>query len=214
MIVSDTGIGIYRDRLESLFDPFTQGDESYRKQFKGAGLGLAISKEIVSLMGGTISVKSEPGVGSEFSVCLPFQSAHASAVGTAQASCPEPKAGSQILVVEDDKVSSLSACKMLESMGLEVTTAGDGEMALNILKEKAFDLVLMDVQLPVMDGKEATQAIRAGRTGEGNRKVPIVAMTAYAMAGDRERIIASGMDGYVSKPIDMDSLKKAIAKYL
>ncbi len=208
--VADTGIGIHEDSLGMLFIPFSQIDASYSRQFQGAGLGLAIARRLATLMDGEISVESEEGVGTTFCVSIPFGAVDGAAV---VASKPEQPALSgdagtplRVLVVEDDAVNLLTATMLIRRMGHEVVSAENGQKALETLRGNPVDVVLMDVQMPVMDGVEATTRIRNGEAGEGNAHIPIVAMTAYAMAGDRERFLDAGLDEYIAKPVDMDRL--------
>ena len=214
-IVSDTGIGINEQSLNILFAPFIQLETSYNRSHQGAGLGLAIAKRLTALMGGEIAVESEEGTGSIFYLSMPFgltdstdspDSANNQAV-------PEPRSSAlRVLVVEDDAVNRFTACSLVKHWGHEVEAVDDGLKALELLRTKTFDLVLMDVQMPVMDGVEATMRIRQGEAGERNRKLPIVAMTAYAMTGDKEKFLAAGMDGYLPKPMESERLLEVLAK--
>ncbi|WP_338667477.1 ATP-binding protein [Pseudodesulfovibrio methanolicus] len=213
--VADTGIGIGDKALERLFAPFTQIDSSLSRQYQGAGLGLAITKRLTTLMNGVIAVESNEGLGSTFYVSIPFGLEDAD-----QACTPEPaySAGDgaasplRVLVVEDDPVNLITANKIVKRLGHEAVSAIDGQKALEALRKTSFDLVLMDVQMPVMDGVETTKRIRSGEAGEGNRRVPIIAMTAYAMLGDREKFLAAGMDDYLAKLVDIESFRTALAK--
>jgi len=210
--VADTGIGIPGEDIARLFKPFSQVSEGFTRRYQGAGLGLVICKRLVELMGGSIAVDSEPGAGTTMLFCCTFQ-AHTQPAAQVPPQAPGPGpglGGARVLVAEDDRVNGLAAARMLEKAGARPTVVGDGSQALAALRDDPFDLVLMDVQMPVMDGVEATRAIREGRAGEAARAVPIVAMTAYAMAGDKEAFLAAGMDGYVSKPVDPDELAHAV----
>lgn len=212
--VSDTGIGIPDGIQERLFESFAQAETDYKRRFQGAGLGLAISRELVFLMGGSIHMVSEVGRGTQFCISVPFKSAQA---GQSLASdVAESRATSRyrILLVEDDAVSQMVMGRMLNLSGHDVHTVGNGREALAALEGAAFDAVLMDVQMPVMDGLEATRAIRRGQAGALAQEVPIIAVTAYAMAGDKERFLAAGMDAYVSKPVDMEALHAALETLL
>jgi PAS domain S-box-containing protein len=209
--VSDTGIGIADEHLSRLFQPFSQVDEGYARTHQGAGLGLSISKRLVELMGGGLSVVSESGVGTTVSFALSF----AVDTGLDRSAPPdrEPQvnlAQMRILLAEDDPVSAMAAAAMLGKAGARVTRVEDGLEALDMLAKSAFDLVLMDVQMPGLDGVEATRRIRAGQAGEGSRTIPIIAMTAYAMNGDKEAFLESGMDGYLAKPVSVKDLLQAI----
>jgi PAS domain S-box-containing protein len=207
--VSDTGIGIPPERHAKLFDSFTQIDPSYSKRFGGAGLGLAISKRLVELMGGRIAVESTLGVGSTFKftvVCEKAEqdrdSATPGGIGLADL---RPM---NILLVEDNPVNRLFMERALRSAGHEVQAAADGFAALEKNAAHSFGLILMDIQMPGMDGVEATRKIRSG--SHGRHDVPVVALTAYAMKGDREKFLAEGFDGYVTKPVDFGELAATI----
>lgn len=211
--VHDTGIGIDEEKFGELFTPFVQVEASYTRRFQGAGLGLAIVKRLVELMDGSIFVESEPGRGTSMHVLLPFALPSGAArrerarTGT-EGSCP----GLRILLAEDDPSNQLYMQRALEKAGHTVVLAGNGVQAVECRKEADFDCVLMDIQMPVMGGVEATRLIREEERRTGRRPVPVIALTAYAMAGDRERFLAHGMDDYVSKPADLDKLEDAIAK--
>jgi signal transduction histidine kinase/ActR/RegA family two-component response regulator len=205
--VSDTGIGIPHDRLESIFEPFTQADGSTTRTYGGTGLGLTISAQLVKLMGGRLRVESEVGQGSTFHFTGRFLPAHAArTIATPVAvRSPRParKAG-RVLVVDDNKVNQLIAKRLLEKNGNEVILADNGRQALAILDDTVaagFDCVLMDVQMPEMDGFQCTALIREKERTTGLH-LPIIAMTAHAMKEDETRCLAAGMDGYVSKPLD------------
>ena len=215
-LVSDTGIGVPDRMIPSLFASFTQVSTGYSRLFEGAGLGLAICRRLVELMGGNIAIESEPDAGTTVAVSLPLkplkQSPAYQAGGGGKASLPE--AGLRVLVVEDDYVNSYSVRIMLEGAGFSVHTAEDGREALGLLSKYDFDVVLMDVQMPGMGGIEATRAIRRGEAGQGNATIPVVAMTAYAPAEDHERLFKSGINGYVSKPVGKNALLSAMRDVL
>ena len=214
--VTDTGIGIPDDKVDALFRPFSQVNDGYTRSYQGAGLGLSICKRLAELMGGHISVVSELGVGTTMFVSLPFGLPKTvpvpSPVGRHSFSAPELE-GLAVLLVEDDPLSAVTEAKFLQKIGAKVTHAENGLQALQALREGAFDLVLMDVQMPVMDGVEATRAIRAGQAGEGVRNIPVVALTAYAMDGDREKFLAAGMDGYIAKPVEIADLVRTLSAF-
>jgi CheY-like chemotaxis protein/two-component sensor histidine kinase len=211
--VKDTGIGIGPETQARLFQPFSQADSSTTRQYGGTGLGLAISKHLTELMGGTIEVQSAPGAGTEFRVEVPLERASASAAG-AQPEAPAPPAGASlaVLVVEDNDINQEVARAMLEAAGHRVEVAGDGAEALKKHAAQRYDCVLMDCQMPGMDGYEATRRIRALEAERGAGRVPIVALTANAMSGDRERCAAAGMDDFLAKPFDSASLLAAVAR--
>jgi PAS domain S-box-containing protein len=231
--VRDTGIGISRSDLEHLFQPFAQADHSIARRFGGTGLGLTICSNLVTLMGGRIWAESEPGQGSTFHFTvrlplakeLPPESKTPEVAATAAAAL-------RILLVEDNPANQKLAAYILQERGHTIEIAGNGEQGLRLARENQYHVILMDVQMPDMDGLEVTAAIRAGEaqtaTGKGDsfhlperpeeclaqmgtvplseakeaKRVPIIAMTAHAMKGDRERCLAGGMDGYLPKPID------------
>ena len=211
--ITDTGIGIPDSSLDSLFEPFTQVEGSYTRHFQGAGLGLSIVKRLVQLMDGAMCVESTLGVGSSFHVCLQFGIEAEQSLATQQ--IPKPYVASSrprtILLAEDDHVSAHVVVKLMEKIGCTVHTVEDGKQALEALRRKAFDIVLMDVQMPVMDGVEATRRIRDGEAGKENADIAIIALTAYAMAGDRETFLTAGMDGYLEKPVVLETLQKMMA---
>jgi PAS domain S-box-containing protein len=210
--VSDTGIGIPDDVLDSLFNAFTQAENYYERRYQGAGLGLAITKQLVTLMGGTMSVVSTVGEGSTFSFPLPFQVVDGGILEAVEDKTTWPETACNVLLAEDDAISSFATKRLLEKMGCTVTVAEDGMQALDALSREAFDVVLMDAQMPHLDGIKATKTIRNGDAGKDRANVPIVALTAYAMDGDKERFLAAGMDAYVSKPVEMEALKEVFSR--
>ncbi len=220
--VADTGIGIPEDKHALIFEAFTQGDGSTSRRYGGTGLGLAIVTSLVRQMGGTLEMTSAPGHGSTFSVSLPFLRAARAALapepadnlarllGPAATTTGDWAATTtarplDILLVEDNPVNQRLALEILSRRGHRVTVADNGLQALERLNGHTFDVVLMDVQMPEMNGLEATRAIRDIERGTG-RHMPIVAMTAHAMAGDRERCLEAGMDDYLTKPIRAEAL--------
>ena len=218
--VTDTGIGIPADKLATIFEPFRQVDGSMSRRFGGTGLGLAIATTLVKLMGGQIQVDSVAGAGTTFRITLPMIAAAAaaqteSAISTAIAAAARraagPVRGARVLVAEDNIVNQRVAAGLLTRRGHVVTVVGNGREAVDALQRGDFDVVLMDVQMPEMDGFEATAAIREWERETGHH-VRIVAMTAHAMSGDRERCLAAGMDGYLSKPIDQRSLYDVVER--
>ena len=209
--VSDTGIGIPDALLKNIFNPFEQGEASYVRKFQGAGLGLSIVRRLMGLMGGNLAVENLSD-GTNFYLTLPFGIPEDPASPDAPRSGPEHGGVSRkhILVVEDDEISRQTMTFMLERCGHEVAVATNGQEALARLQEEGFDAVIMDIQMPVMDGMEATRRIRSDPSQEGAGGIPIIAMTAYAMPGDREKFLAAGMNWYVPKPVDMGALREAL----
>lgn len=217
--VRDTGSGIPTDKIEVIFDKFTQADGSITRRYGGSGLGLAITRKLVEMHGGTISVESEVGRGSCFVVELPFEVAlkpGESDDWAARQAGREPVSktvipGYRILVVEDNHVNQRVVTAVLRKNGFKVVVASDGQQALELLRKQPFDLVLMDVQMPLLDGIEATRRIR-GELSLGH--LPIVAMTAHAMIGDRERCLQAGMDAYLAKPVQPAHLISIINQHI
>lgn len=214
--VCDTGIGIPDENLDKLFKPFAQVDSGYTRSHQGAGLGLSICKRLLDLMGGSISVVSEAGLGTSIHFALDFQveSGLERFAPGKDAATAIALGGKRILLAEDDPVSALAARAVLQKQGALVVHVQNGQAALEALAEEAFDLILMDVQMPVMDGVEATRAIRAGRCGERAARIPIVALTAYAMAGDKDIFLGAGMNDYVEKPVAIRDLLLVIDRVL
>ena len=211
--VIDTGVGIPDDKLPNLFKPFSQVENGYARVSQGAGLGLSICKRLVDLMGGNINVLSVPGEGTSMLVSLPFKCAAPAAMPEreGEASVSEMGlSGMNLLLVEDDDVSAMACARLLDRHGARVRRVHDGRPALRALQDDRFDLVLMDVQLPSLGGVEATRLIRAGQAGMSARNIPIIALTAYAMNGDREAFLDAGMNGYLTKPIDVGDMLQAI----
>ncbi len=201
--VEDTGIGIAEDQLRIIFEPFSQVGASFVRGQQGAGLGLAIVKRLVGLMGGRIYVESVPGEGTEFSFCLPLGLGNPDRARFVDVPRVDARTldGLRILLAEDDRVNQVAMTRILEKAGGVVMVAQNGREALAALEEHDFDVVLMDIQMPVMDGLEATRAIRESEILGPKRRTPIIALTAYAMAGDKEKFLRVGMDGYLAKPV-------------
>jgi PAS domain S-box-containing protein len=214
--VSDTGEGIPGDKLAQLFSPFTQVDGSMTRRHQGAGLGLSICKKIVNMMGGSLSVESKHGAGSTFHFCIQFDLPQKTEFQSEEpAATPTPSLeGVSILLAEDDHVNQISMARVLEKNGATVRIAQNGSEALAMLRKHPFDLVFMDLQMPIMDGLDATAAIRKGEAGEANKTTKIIALTAHAMSEDFDKTIDAGMDMHLTKPVDFNELKKAIAKML
>ena len=213
MDVSDTGIGIPESAMPTLFDRFTQADSTTMRRYGGSGLGLAITREIVQMMGGSIATTSTPGLGSRFTVTIPSRrvervEAAPDAPPSGQAEPARPAL--RLLVAEDNDVNQILINALLTRMGHRVHLVANGRLAVEAVRRGDYDLVLMDLQMPEMDGMEATQAIRA--LGGRFAALPIVAMTANAFDEDRQACLAAGMDDYVAKPIDVAQLAEAIAR--
>jgi signal transduction histidine kinase/ActR/RegA family two-component response regulator len=212
--VEDTGIGIAKDKLQSLFEPFVQVDGSITRSYQGAGLGLSIVHRLVELMGGNISIESQPEHGTTVKVVLPVDLPAGYSQGQLreEGSRQEAESSFRILLAEDEFSAQIFIQKVLQQSGHQVTVAENGQEALDLLALHDFDCILMDIQMPVLDGVEATNRIRAM---EGSiRDIPIIAMTAYAMSGDREKFLATGMDDYIAKPVDHEDLMLVLKRNL
>jgi two-component system, sensor histidine kinase and response regulator len=211
--VRDTGIGLTPDQQRRLFTSFAQADETITRRYGGTGLGLAISKSIVELMHGEIGVESRPGTGSTFWFTGRFGRAAPGAGGAAAAASAAPSfdAANRILLVEDNRLNQEVAAALLAEVGLFATVVGDGLAALEALRLQPFDLVLMDVQMPVMDGLTATRRIRSD---PALRAVPVIAMTASVLGSDRDACLKAGMNDVVTKPIDPVALWRALSAWL
>ena len=214
--VSDTGIGIAPEKQKSIFEAFVQADSSATRHYGGTGLGLTIASQLVTLMGGRIWLESEVGKGSTFHFTAQLTATGDSALQAPAKPYPQPESlparGQEplrILIAEDNPVNSRLATLLVEKQGHRAVTVATGREALKALEQERFDLVLMDLQMPEMDGFEATRIIRERERGT-QRHLPIIAMTAHAMSGDRERCLAAGMDNYISKPVDRNLLFAAI----
>jgi signal transduction histidine kinase/ActR/RegA family two-component response regulator len=221
--VTDTGIGIAADQHESVWDMFSQADTSSTRRHGGSGLGLAIVRQIVDLMGGQAGLVSEPGQGSTFWVELALAKAPGTPIAgavPASVSAPRSRAGTRVLLAEDNSVNQLVLREMLEVLGCEVTVVGDGEAACRAVAEAAqraapYDLVFMDCHMPSMDGFAAARQIRRAEAAAGTtRPLTVVALTADALFGDRERCIDAGMDDYLTKPIGLDELARVLHERL
>ncbi|MBL9129822.1 MAG: response regulator [Verrucomicrobiaceae bacterium] len=216
--IKDTGIGISQEVQGRIFDAFTQAETNTNRRYGGTGLGLAICRDLVELMQGRIWVESEPGRGSTFHFTAVFGDVSHGAVDRPSASSTGPLLGlaekaMQVLVVEDGRVNQLVAAKLLEERGHQVRIATNGQEAVELVRDRTFDAILMDVHMPEMNGFQATAAIRQIEEKHGGH-VPIIAMTANALKGDREQCIAAGMDDYVAKPIHSAELLHAVERFM
>ncbi|EHJ47989.1 PAS/PAC sensor hybrid histidine kinase [Solidesulfovibrio carbinoliphilus subsp. oakridgensis] len=214
--VKDTGIGIREDKVHYVFEPFAQADGSYIREQQGAGLGLTIVKRVVEMLDGILCIDSKFGSGTTISVALPFDHCREPAGPEAAAPAGLDRTGKRrrILLVEDEETNRDVARRMLEKFGWDVTVAADGQAAVEQVFANHFDCILMDIQMPVMDGVAATRLIRTAVPLGEKRAIPIIAMTAYAMSGDREKFLACGMDEYISKPFEHTDLRAVVEKAL
>lgn len=216
IVVADTGTGIPRDKLAQIFDKFTQADGSISRRFGGSGLGLAITKHLVDIQQGTLDVTSEAGKGSIFTLRIPVKvpaiTQPAVVAAPPQVTVQIETGNAVILIVEDNIVNQKVVKGLLRRRGYRMETAADGSQALGILEHLHIDLILMDIQMPVMDGFETTRRIRS--SSERWRDIPIVAMTAHAMSGDEQRCLTAGMDGYLSKPVNSADLFRVLDSFL
>jgi CheY-like chemotaxis protein len=235
--VSDTGIGMNDDQIAKLFSPFTQADASTTRKFGGTGLGLAISKNLLKLMGGDIWCESSPGSGSKFTFAAVFKLPEESIQSDSERSFAGYQGevskswesgvdgklpagmgagnfsrlrGMRVLVAEDNDINQLIATELLSKVDVDVTTVDNGLEVLDALEREEFDLILMDIQMPEMDGLAAASRIR---TNPKYKDLPRIAMTAHAMAGDREISLESGMNDHVTKPINPDLLYEVLMKW-
>ncbi len=213
--VADQGIGLSAEQMSKLFQPFTQAEASTTRRFGGTGLGLAISKSLSELMGGGITVESTPGAGSTFSVLIPLGKTNALVQTSPQGTLGEhlDYSDKHILLVEDNEINQEILLALMENTKAQIDVAGNGQEALDMVAGKSYDLIFMDVQMPVMDGLTATRSIRA-LPDNPNAHAPIIAMTAHAMTEDVKMCMDAGMDAHIAKPIEPDVLYSIIAKWL
>jgi len=231
--VSDTGIGIPEDRVKILFSPFTQVDSSTTRKYGGTGLGLAISRQLAELMGGRIGVVSQEGEGSTFWFTANFKALCKGCSGSTNWESKKNKKNNfysekftqkdtleesydsvRILVAEDNLINQKVAQAIIKKMGYEVDIVGNGQETINALQLIPYSLVLMDCQMPEMDGFEATRRIRQEGSMVLNPNIPIIAMTASAMSGDREKCIRAGMDDFIAKPVRKEELEEMLTRWL
>jgi len=213
--VKDSGIGIARDRLVEIFQPFVQGDSSVTRKYGGTGLGLTICKEFVENLKGEIGVDSVEGSGSDFWFVIPVEIVSEKEIMAREevaiaSDKDKTQQKARLLLVEDNLINQKIAVKILQGRGHQVEVANDGAEAIKKLKESQFDLVLMDCQMPIMDGYQATKEIREKLHSE----IPVIAMTAHALKGDREKCLAAGMNDYLTKPLDKEQLFQTIEQWL
>ena len=213
--IADTGIGMSKDFQAHMFDNFTQENTDARTQYNGTGLGLAISKKYVDLLGGTITVDSKKNIGTTFTIEIPMTLTTTKPLNS-EVPANSDISGLHILLVEDNELNAEIAQTLLETAGAKTTVAHNGEQALEVFQNhapKTFDAVLMDVMMPVMDGLTATKAIRNLDRPDA-KTIPIIAMTANAFAEDVEKCIAAGMDAHIAKPVEIETIKRVIRKYV
>jgi PAS domain S-box-containing protein len=215
--VRDTGIGMSQAAVGNLFKPFVQADSSVTRNYGGSGLGLAICERLSRLMGGSISVESTEGVGSIFRVLLPFPVSDRVMPGTEVSEPASPALWTgpalNVLLAEDNQISQQFSVVLLNKMGHQVAVAENGKQALAALGREAFDIVLMDIRMPVMNGDEALAVLRE-REGPSGKRLPVIALTAYALKGDKEKFLTLGFDGYVSKPLEVKKLVTEMKRVL
>jgi CheY-like chemotaxis protein len=216
--VRDSGIGIPADVQPRLFQPFTQADSSTTRKYGGTGLGLAISRRLVDLMGGTIGVESEPGQGSTFWFTAPLLSSQPERQNGTKAAAARPETtvstpGQQpVLVVDDNPINRKVAARIAERLGFAVDTAADGQEAVEAAARRRYAAILMDCQMPGLDGYEATAAIRSAEPP--GQHTPIIALTANAFAGIRDQCLAAGMDDYLTKPTTVNTVAAALSRWV
>ena len=211
--VQDTGIGIAAEKIATIFDPFIQADQTTTREFGGTGLGLSVSKKLIQLMAGNIGVESEPGKGTTFWIRLSLRLAHELDIPENQSSISieNTKLAGKVLLVEDDNTNQLVALGILRTMGLEVELAEDGQQAVMACQKKHYDLILMDCRMPVMDGYQATKAIRTQQPG---LLTPIIALTANSSPENRKRCLDAGMDNVITKPFKKEDLFYCLKEWL
>lgn len=216
MLVQDSGMGIPKEKMNEIFESFSLAQDHLLHATGALGLGLAVVSRLTAALGGTVTCSSVEGKGSTFSVCVPLEPSSYETLAPSEAVMggDSPIQGAHILVVEDDLVNQRYIVRLLEKMGCTVTLAEDGLEAIEVLKAERFDVVFMDVEMPRMNGIEATRAIRDRETGCLDPRVPIVALTAHAMWGDEQRCVHAGMDDYVSKPVEIDTMAAIIQSIL
>lgn len=215
--VKDTGIGISPEKCDRLFQPFSQLDSSMTRKYGGTGLGLAICKSLVSMMGGDIRVESMEEKGATFVFSIQVAVPEHELEGSSReeggiADRVDEASRSKVLVVDDHPINQRLMVSMLDKLGYRADVAEDGNQAVELARKSAYDFIFMDLQMPVMDGLEATSLIREESSGSPDKTV-IIAMTANVMEGIQDRCTAAGMDGYISKPLKLSSIKQMLSRY-
>jgi CheY-like chemotaxis protein len=212
VVVSDTGIGIPGNKIGAAFKAFSQVDGSYTRKYGGTGLGLGIVRRLVDLMDGDIFVESDED-GTQVQFYLQMEEAMEDEhTEPDELSLPASARSLSVLLVEDERVNRISVLRLLEKLGHKVTTAVDGSQALERLRSSEFDLILMDIQMPGMDGLTTTRLIREDVSLSRGGRIPIIALTAHAMKGDREKFLRAGMDDYLAKPVDFTDLVRVLSR--
>jgi signal transduction histidine kinase/FixJ family two-component response regulator len=214
IVVADTGVGIAPEKLPSLFEKFTQADNSATRRFGGTGLGLAICRELTQMMGGSIHVESREGEGSTFTVELPLTRGEVAETEEADAIAGSEDRNIRLLAAEDNPTNQQVLAAVMESLGIDIDIVADGRQAVDAWRVGGYDLILMDIQMPVLDGIDAAREIRDIETAERRKRTPIVALTANALTYQVDEYLAAGMDGHVAKPIEIAKLYEAISTTL
>jgi signal transduction histidine kinase/ActR/RegA family two-component response regulator len=214
IVVGDTGVGIAPEKLPSLFEKFTQADNSATRRFGGTGLGLAICRELTQMMGGSIHVESREGEGSTFTVELPLTRGEVAETEEADAIAGSEDRNLRLLAAEDNPTNQQVLAAVMESLGIDIDIVADGRQAVDAWRVGGYDLILMDIQMPVLDGIDASREIRSIETAERRKRTPIVALTANALTYQVDEYMAAGMDGHVAKPIEIAKLYEAISATL
>jgi len=215
--VKDTGIGIAEEMLHLIFEPFKQGETLYRRSFQGAGLGLTLVKHLVNIMNGSIKVESSQGKGTSIKCSITVKLPENQAIDIKPVSNDKPdKSGNQftILIAEDERINRLALKRILEKLGYRIIEAENGIEVLKILETENPDCILMDIQMPEMDGIETTKQLRNKEKYGSKSGIPIIALTAYTLPEDREKIKEAGLDDFISKPVNMDYLVKSITRFV
>jgi signal transduction histidine kinase/ActR/RegA family two-component response regulator len=214
IVVRDTGVGIPAEKQPTLFEKFTQADNSATRRFGGTGLGLAICRELTQMMGGAISVESHEGLGSIFTVEIPLERGEPAAEAVVEPADDADQGALRLLAAEDNATNQQVLAAVMGSLGIDIDIVADGQQAVDAWRGGAYDLILMDIQMPVMDGIDAARAIREAEKAENRRRTPIVALTANALSHQVEEYLRAGMDGHVPKPIEIAKLYDAISRAL